>query len=239
MRPTVPEARLQASGLYKSFGAGQLRVPVLKDVSLDLTAGQLTLIMGPSGCGKSTLLAILSGLLHPDQGRVCCLGEDIWQLSDTSRRRFRQEHFGFIFQAHNLFPVLTAREQLEMVARWGDGLTPAQAHRRVEEVLQRLDLSTRGDLLPAALSGGEKQRVAIGRALIKGPHFCFADEPTSALDWSHGRQVIELLQAQARQHNGLVVVVTHDPRLLPFADEVFHLDDGRIVEHESRGSLPH
>jgi putative ABC transport system ATP-binding protein len=101
-------------------------------------------------------------------------------------------------------------------------------------MLARLGLAARADLLPAALSGGEKQRVAIGRALLKQPKFCFADEPTSALDWAHGRQVIELLQAQARARNALVLVVTHDPRLVPYADQVFHLDDGRLVGHEQR-----
>ena len=226
--------RLQAVHLHRSFGTGELRVPALVDVSLDLGGGQVVLVMGPSGCGKSTLLSILSGLQHPDEGRVYCMGEDIWALSETRRRRFRQEHFGFIFQAHNLFPVLTAREQLEMVARWSDEMTAIEAHRRVEEMLAVLDLSARGDLLPAQMSGGEKQRVAIGRALLKRPGFCFADEPTSALDWAHGRRVVELLQAQARAQDALVLVVTHDPRLMTYADQVFHLDDGRIVGHEQR-----
>jgi putative ABC transport system ATP-binding protein len=230
--------RLQAIHLHKSFGAGELRVTALSDVSLDLARGQFVLIMGPSGCGKSTLLSVLSGLLHPDEGQVLCLGEDLWKLSETRRRRFRQEHFGFIFQAHNLFPVLTAREQLEMLARWSDGLPPSQASRRVEEMLAVLDLSARGDLLPAQLSGGEKQRVAIGRALLKQPAFCFADEPTSALDWAHGRQVVELLQSQARSHNALVLVVSHDARLVGFADQVFRLDDGQIVGHEQFMSPP-
>jgi putative ABC transport system ATP-binding protein len=220
--------------LHKAFGVGELRVPALVDVSLGLARGQLVLIMGPSGCGKSTLLSVLSGLLHPDSGRVCCLGEELSALSDSRRRRFRQDHFGFVFQAHNLLPVLTAREQLEMVARWSVGLSPGRASRKVEEVLTLLGLSARGELLPAQLSGGEKQRVAIGRALLKQPTFCFADEPTSALDWAHGQQVIELLQSEARAHNALVVVVTHDPRLIPFAEQVFHLDDGRIVGHEQR-----
>jgi putative ABC transport system ATP-binding protein len=225
----VAPPRLQALHLYKSFGAGELRVSAVVDVSLDLAAGQIALVMGPSGCGKSTLLAVLSGLLRPDEGQVLCLERDLWALSEARRRRFRQEHFGFIFQAHNLFPVLTAREQLEMVAQWGEGLRAVEARRRVDEMLALLDLTARSNLLPAQLSGGEKQRVAVGRALLKQPAFCFADEPTSALDWAHGREVVELLQAQARRNNALVLIVTHDPRLVPFADQVFHLDDGRIV----------
>src|SRR5262249_17002995 len=160
-----------------------LRVPAVVDVSLDLEGGQLALVMGPSGCGKSTLLATLSGLLRPDQGQGLCLERDLWALSEARRRKFRQDPFGFIFQAHHLVPVLPGREQLEMVAQWGEGLSAAEARRRVDEMLALLDLSARGNLLPAQLSGGEKQRVAIGRALLKQPAFCFADEPTSALDW--------------------------------------------------------
>jgi putative ABC transport system ATP-binding protein len=209
-----------------------LRVAALRDVSLNMTRGEVALIMGPSGCGKSTLLAVLSGLLRPDEGQVICQGQDLWALSDARRRRFRQEHFGFVFQAHNLFPVLTAREQLEMVARWGERLSPGEARHKVDAMLTQLGLAARGDLLPAQLSGGEKQRVAIGRALLKQPDFCFADEPTSALDWEHGRQVVELLQAQARTHNALIVLVSHDQRLSEYADEVFRLDDGQLVGHE-------
>ena len=144
----------------------------------------MALLMGPSGSGKSTLLAVLSGLLHPDTGQVTALGQDLWAMTDKERERFRLEHCGFIFQGYNLFAALTARQQLEMVLRWGESASARDARRRADDMLELLGLAKKGNLRPAELSGGEKQRVAIGRALIKNPKFCFADEPTSALDWN-------------------------------------------------------
>jgi putative ABC transport system ATP-binding protein len=221
---------LHALGLTRSFGKGATQVIAVHDVSLDLFGGSFTAIMGPSGCGKSTLLALLSGLQRPDAGQVLVLGEDLWMMTDSQRRDFRLRHFGFIFQAHNLFPTLTAREQLEMVVRWGEDVPAGQARRRVAEMLDLLGLANKGDLLPVELSGGEKQRVAIGRALLKDPGFCFADEPTSALDWQHGRQVIELLKEATSRRDATVLIATHDPRIAPYADQVVHLDDGRLVD---------
>ena len=135
--------------------------------------------MGPSGSGKSTLLAVLSGLLRPDGGQVMSLGQDIWKMSDAQRERFRLKHCGFIFQGYNLFAALSARQQLEMVVRWGKGASAKDARRRADEMLTLLGLGKKSHLRPSELSGGEKQRVAIGRALIKEPEFCFADEPTA------------------------------------------------------------
>ena len=152
--------------------------------------------MGPSGSGKSTLLAVLSGLLL-DSGKVLSLGVDVWSLPEKQQEAFRLRHVGFIFQGYNLFPALTARQQLEMVLRWGQGASAREARRRSEEMLALLGLARKAHLRPAEMSGGEKQRVAIGRALMKNPDFCFADEPTSALDWARGEQVIELLRAAA------------------------------------------
>jgi putative ABC transport system ATP-binding protein len=192
----------------------------------------MALLMGPSGSGKSTLLAILSGLLRPTSGQVLALGQELWSMSDTERERFRLRHCGFIFQGYNLFNALTARQQLEMVVRWGEGASARDARRRTDEMLSLLGLAKRSHLRPMELSGGEKQRVAIGRALIKDPIFCFADEPTSALDWAHGEQVVELLRAAAHDRGATVVVVSHDSRIIPYADHVFHLEDGRLLESE-------
>jgi putative ABC transport system ATP-binding protein len=186
--------------------------------------------MGPSGSGKSTLLAILSGLLAPTSGRVLALGTDLGQLSPRARERFRLRHYGFIFQGYNLFPALTAREQLEIVLRWGAGVSARVARQRAVAMLVLLGLGAKTSLRPAQLSGGEKQRVAIGRALIKDPTFCFADEPTSALDWSHGEQVIELLSTAAHERGASILIVTHDTRIIPYADRLFHLEDGRLHE---------
>jgi putative ABC transport system ATP-binding protein len=219
---------LQAQHLYRSFGSGETKTTVLHDVSLDLYGGEVALLMGPSGSGKSTLLAVLSGLLQPDSGEVLALGQRLGRLSEGEQRRFRLRHCGFIFQGFNLFPSLTAREQLEMVLRWGEGASPHEASRRVEEALVRLGLAQHGDLTADQLSGGEKQRVAIARALLKDPTFCFADEPTSSLDWSNGEQVIQLLRAAAREREASIFIVGHDSRIVPYADRVYYLDDGRL-----------
>ncbi|MBY0526216.1 MAG: ABC transporter ATP-binding protein [Gemmataceae bacterium] len=217
---------LLARNLIRSFGEGETKTTAVNDVSLELHKRQMSLLMGPSGSGKSTLLAILSGLLHPDAGKVVALGQDIWSMTDAQREDFRRRHCGFIFQGYNLFPALTARQQLEIVLRWGEGKTYREARRKTDEVLSLLGLGKKGHLRPSQLSGGEKQRVAIGRALIKEPEFCFADEPTSALDWAHGEQVIELLSAAAHEQGSTILVVAHDARIVPFADNVIHMEDG-------------
>jgi putative ABC transport system ATP-binding protein len=222
---------LRGRHLSRTFGRGETATTALERVSVHLCRGEFVLLMGPSGSGKSTLLAILSGLLKPDSGEVLALGQDLWTLSDQEREAFRLRHCGFIFQGYNLFPALTARQQLEMVLRWGEGASAREARDRTGEILALLGLSKKAHLRPAELSGGEKQRVAIGRALIKEPDFCFADEPTGALDWAHGEHVIELLRVAAHERGTTVLVVAHDARIIPYADRVLHLDDGRLAEH--------
>jgi putative ABC transport system ATP-binding protein len=227
------EPALIARHLERSFGAGAAAARVLFDVSLELYPGEALLLLGPSGSGKSTLLAVLSGLLRPDRGAVTVLGEDLWQMSESARERFRLRHFGFVFQGFNLFPSLTAREQLEMVVRWGEGASRRDARSRVAAVLEELGLSRRAHVRADRLSGGEKQRVAVARALLNRPLICFADEPTGSLDWAHGEQVIELLHAAVTAHGAVLLLVGHDPRLVPCADRVLHLLDGRIVDEPS------
>ena len=232
-RPT-----LRGRHLSRTFGEGETLATALDDVSLDLYPGQIVLLMGPSGSGKSTLLAVLSGLLHPTSGQVLALGEDLWKMSERQRERFRLRHVGFIFQGYNLFPALSARQQLEMVLRWGEGVSGRQARKRSDEMLSLLGLAKKAHLHPAELSGGEKQRVAIGRALIKSPQFLFADEPTSALDWAHGEQVVELLRNAAHERGATILVVAHDSRIIPFADRVYYLEDGSLREPEGAPLTP-
>jgi putative ABC transport system ATP-binding protein len=227
--------------LVRDFGDGDSQTTAVDRVSLDLSRGQFALLMGPSGSGKSTLLALLSGLLRPSSGRVLSRDDDamvdIWGLSDRERERYRLKYCGYIFQGYNLFPALTARQQLEIVLRWGLGMPAFEARKQSEEVLGMLGLGNKLNLLPAHLSGGEKQRVAIGRALVKNPTLCFCDEPTSALDWHHGEHVVDLLRLAARERGATMLVVSHDTRLLPFADTVFHLDDGRLTDAEPAAHL--
>ena len=225
---TDDEMTIRGSGLRRGFGVGSMRSIAVDDVSIGIAAGEMALLMGPSGSGKSTLLAILSGLLRPEGGQVVALGRDIWSMTDPQREHFRLKHCGFIFQGYNLFPALTAKQQLEMIVRWGENGSAKEASHRADEILDLLGLRRKATLRPAQLSGGEKQRVAIGRALIKNPQLIFADEPTSALDWSHGEQVIEQLRNAAHDRGATVLVVAHDARVIPYADRVFHLEDGRL-----------
>ncbi len=227
---------LEGHRLTHSFRQGESRTTVLHDVSLALWPGEMVLVMGPSGSGKSTLLALLSGLLQPEEGEVLIFGEELWRLRPAARKAFRQRHFGFIFQGYNLFPALTAREQLEIVLRWGEGVPAGEARTRADAILDLLGLGTKKTLRPAQLSGGEKQRVAIGRALVKRPTVCFADEPTSALDWKHGQHVVELLRAAATAEGATVFIVSHDARIIPYADRVFHLEDGYLDSHDLAAS---
>jgi putative ABC transport system ATP-binding protein len=229
---------LRGRHLRRTFGEGDTQTTALDDVTLDLYPGQIALLMGPSGSGKSTLLAVLSGLLHPSSGQVLALGEDLWKLSERQREQFRLRHVGFIFQGYNLFPALTARQQIEMVLRWGEGASGREARKRADEILGLLGMAKKAKLRPAEMSGGEKQRVAIGRALIKNPQFLFADEPTSALDWAHGEQVVELLRNAAHERGATILVVGHDSRIIPFVDRVFYLEDGCLRDTEGASLTP-
>jgi len=227
-------AALRAVRLVRTFGDGAHRRTALDNVDVELEPGKLALLMGPSGSGKSTLLAILSGLLPPDSGEVrqrkADGGRDIWALSQRERERWRLANVGFVFQGYNLFPALTAVQQLEIVLKWGMDLGGREANRRAVEMLERLGLGTQLHKKPSQLSGGEKQRVAIGRAMVKGSRFLFADEPTSALDWDNGRQVVELLRAAAHERGASIFLVSHDHRLLPFVDIAYHLEDGKLSD---------
>lgn len=230
---TYRQTILDGRDLSRTFGEGETKTVALNGVSLCFHPGEIALIMGPSGSGKSTLLAVLSGLLRPNEGQVQALGQDLWGLSDQARRQFRLRHCGFIFQGYNLFPSLSAQQQLEIVLQWGEGVSPREARRRAADMLALLGLSRKARLRPNQLSGGEKQRVAVGRALIKGPVFCFADEPTSALDWGHGQHVIELLRDAAHQRQAAILIVAHDARIVPYTDRVFLLEDGCLVDPEA------
>jgi putative ABC transport system ATP-binding protein len=234
--PVDEQPAMRGVSLFRSFSDGGRDRNVVDDVTIDLMPGQITLLMGPSGSGKSTLLAVLSGLLAPDRGQVLARENgswtDVWRLSPREREQFRLRNCGFIFQGCNLFPALTARQQLEIVLRWGEGLGGREARKRADEMLDLLGLKGKENKKPSQLSGGEKQRVAIGRALIKRPKFCFADEPTSALDWGSGQVVIDQLQKAAHDYDSTIIVVSHDQRLLEHVDISYRLDDGRLTEQE-------
>jgi putative ABC transport system ATP-binding protein len=234
-QPSPPPANgesplLEARHLTRIFGEGDDQVTALDDVSLQMNAGEFVLLIGPSGSGKSTLVAILSGLLRPTSGQVFALGHDLATLSADELEEFRLKHCGFIFQEYNLLASLNARQQLEMVLRWGEGASAHDARVRSEEMLAMLGLARLAQHMPLQLSGGEKQRVAVGRGLVKKPTFCFADEPTAALDWQRGQQVVELLRSAAHDRGVSVLVVAHDERIIAHADRVLLIHDGHLHE---------
>jgi putative ABC transport system ATP-binding protein len=219
---------VSAQGLVKRFKTGRSYATVLREVDFEAEAGHVTMVMGPSGSGKSTLIAALSGLLRPDAGKVMVLGEELWRLPASRIDRFRLEHCGFIFQGFNLFPALTAYEQVATVLRQ-QGLRRKAARDKAVEALTEVGLAPRMRQRPSELSGGEKQRVAIARALAKAPSLVFADEPTSALDGESGQLVVRLLRRAATDHGAAVICVTHDPRLEAYADRLVRIEDGQVL----------
>jgi putative ABC transport system ATP-binding protein len=200
--------------------------PVLHGISLEIPAGELTLIMGPSGSGKTTLISLLAGVLRPTSGSVILCGAPISEMPEAEVARIRRQRVGFVFQSYNLFPALTARDNvavaLQMMGRpWKTAQTEA------ESALERVGLGARLAHRPADMSGGEKQRVAIARALVTHPTLVVGDEVTGALDGVTAFQVLELLRAHVNDHTA-VLLVTHDRRLERFADRVIEMEDGRL-----------
>jgi len=223
---------LRISGLSKVFGSGRLEVRALEDVSLVIHAGELVALMGPSGSGKTTLLLCVSLILEPTAGVVVFDGETIYRDGWTGYdvRRLRREKIGFVFQAANLIPFLTARENLLFPLNLV-GLKGEEAEVRVKELLAYMEISERAHYLPALLSGGEQQRVAVARALANRPKLILADEPTASLDTARGKKVMEMLKKIARENRTAVITVTHDARMIEGFDQVYHLKDGKLNNH--------
>ncbi len=224
---------LVATRLHRGFGTGPLRQEVVRGVSLEAHPGELTIIIGPSGSGKTTLLGLLSGLLAPDGGSVQCLGTNLESLDTPALERYRLRHSGFVFQGFNLFSSLTAMEQVMMPLQYVKDFG-RDCRAAAQDALAEVGLGAKGHLRTAELSGGEKQRVAIARAIAKEPRLLFADEPTSALDSANAERIIALFQQLAHRQGSAILCVTHDERLLRYADRVLHLHDGAILEHSSK-----
>ncbi|SPE31784.1 ABC-type antimicrobial peptide transport system, ATPase component [Burkholderiales bacterium] len=221
----------QARGVGKTFRSGTIEATVLKNVWLEVRTGELALLMGPSGSGKTTLLCVLSGLLRPTTGEVDLCGVPISRLPDRTAGEVRRRNVGFVFQTYNLFPALSALDNVaEVLALKGMALDQARSVARSS--LVRVGLADRLEHRPGELSGGERQRVAIARALAGDPSLIFGDEPTAALDRQTGLEVVELLKNQVNEGRG-VLLVTHDVRLMQFADRVIEIEDGQIVRDEA------
>jgi putative ABC transport system ATP-binding protein len=222
-----------AQGVEIAFQSGHQSIQVLKNINLEIQRGDIEILMGPSGSGKTTLLSILAGLLTPDQGKVYLLGEEITKMSRNQLAQFRRENIGFIFQNFNLFPALTAAENVEVVLNL-KGFRGEKAKQQSQILLEQVGLFLQAHQKPSDLSGGQKQRVAIARALAGHPRIIMADEPTAALDSQSGHKVIELLRRLAKEEGCTVLMVTHDPRILDVADRVTYLEDGILKETENQ-----
>ena len=223
---------IRASRVTKVYGEGAAALRALTDVDLEIRSSELTLLMGPSGSGKTTLLSILGGILRATAGSLEILGERVDGLPESELPRIRREAIGFVFQGFNLFPALTAVENVSLALDLR-GVGRAEAERRAAALIGEVGLAEKSKSYPADLSGGQKQRVAIARALAGNPPIVLADEPTAALDSTSGKNVIELLRRLAHDDGRAVVIVTHDPRVLSYGDRIIHLEDGRIVGAEN------
>jgi len=216
---------LRLDHVSKTYGEGESSVEAVHDVSMDLEAGKFIFLMGPSGSGKTTLLMLMGCLLRPTTGSVHIFDEEVSSLAEARLPRVRRYRIGFIFQGFNLFPALTALENVEATLNL-KGYRGEEGRAEARNLLARVGLSNRTHHLPEDLSGGEKQRVAVARALAGNPPIILADELTSSLDSASGQQVAGLLQACTRQEGRVAIVVTHDPRLVPYADRVLAMEDG-------------
>lgn len=230
------EAAVKCRKLSKRFGTGESGVLALSGVNLDIRFGEMALLVGPSGSGKTTLLSVIAGLLDSSGGELEVLGEKVEQLPSRERILFRRRNLGFVFQQYNLLPALTAAENVA-VPLLAAGAKTRDAIAKSSDLLKSLRLGHRVNALPSQLSGGEQQRVALGRALIHDPRLIVCDEPTSALDAGTGHAVMELLASAAVRPDRAVLVVTHDSRIFGFADRMAFMDDGRIVRTETK-ALP-
>ena len=224
--PTHQGVAVTAAGLVRRYGEGDSAVEAVRGVSLEVPGGQFTAIMGASGSGKSTLMHLLAGLDRPTEGRVEIAGHDITTMGDKQLTLLRRKHIGFVFQAFNLVPTLTAEENVTLpLTIAGRKLDRAY----VDSVIERVGLADRRSHRPAELSGGQQQRVAVARAIVAEPTVLFADEPTGNLDSTTSAEVLELLRDAVSAYGQTTVMVTHDPRAAVAADRTVFLADGRLV----------
>lgn len=220
---------IEVTNLTKTFGSGSAEIQVLRGVDFAVEPGEIVLLMGPSGSGKTTLVSIMGCILQATSGSVKVQGTEIIGMPERKLPQVRLNHIGFIFQGFNLFPALSVGENVELALDL-KGMRGRAAKQRAGELLERVEMSHKLNELPANLSGGQKQRVAIARALAGDPAIILADEPTAALDSHSGQLVIELLRDLAHERGRAVVIVTHDDRILSYADRIVRIADGKILD---------
>jgi len=223
--------------LTKTYKEGAAGVPALRGVDLDVYPGEVVMLAGPSGSGKTTLLSIMGCILSPTSGSVRIQGREVSHLTEKQLPAIRLGHIGFVFQGFNLFPTLTAGENVELMLDL-KGIRGKLARERAEQHLHQVGLRERCGSFPSDLSGGQKQRVAIARALAGDPQIILADEPTAALDSHIGRSIIQTMAALAHEGGRAVVIVTHDPRVLELADRTIRIEDGLIASAPAVDTMP-
>ena len=220
---------VHCQGVTKTYGSGDTRVMALRGIDLDILKGEVLMLVGPSGSGKTTLISIIAAILEQDSGQCIVLGNDLRTMNQKQRCRFRGASIGYVFQAFNLLPALSATENVA-VPLIINREKRKSAEVRAKASLDLVGLRERAGALPGLLSGGQQQRVAIARALVHDPKLIVCDEPTSNLDQAAGKNVMEALRKMARKPDRAIVVVTHDQRIFRYADRIARMDDGKIVE---------
>jgi len=226
---------ISAESLQKWFGDGQARTQAVRDCSFEVSFGEMLYIVGPSGSGKTTLLSMISGILKPNGGEVRIDGQDIWALDADALADLRLRRIGFVFQDYHLFPRLTTLENvaIPLVLRGDDW---DQACDKALHYLDVVELKGRAQLPPVKLSGGEQQRVAIARAIVSEPEILILDEPTASLDGDTGRRIVQFVHDKILSPTRCIVIVTHDARILEFADRIMNMEDGRVTGQEKQAA---
>jgi putative ABC transport system ATP-binding protein len=219
---------IQVQEVNKEFGKGKNTVAALKDVNIDIQAGEFVAVVGPSGCGKSTLLHVMAGLEQPTSGRILVDGVDVTLISERDMPKVRMQKIGFVFQAFLLIEDLTAYENVESVLWPSFEYTKEKQEAKTLEVLREVDMLERRDHFPRQMSGGEQQRIAIARALVNNPPILFCDEPTGNLDSKTGENIMKIIAQLNRERNMTVVLVTHNEDLVRFAKRTLHMKDGAV-----------
>ena len=221
---------LEIRDLHKAFGSGDTRCEVLRGISCGIEKGNIGVLLGPSGSGKSTLLNIIGGIETADSGSISIGGKKIGAMKEKELSVYRRRHLGYVFQAYNLIPNLTVKENIEIGAYLADKPLPT------DEILKTLGLWERRDKVPSQLSGGQQQRCAIGRAIIKNPDILLCDEPTGALDYKTSKDILALIESINKKYGSTVILVTHNDAIKRMADRIIRLRDGLIRSDEVNGS---